>query len=1089
VTPDRPARAANGGDSERPSHSRIAERLRELLDDARLAREAGDWNQLRALARAALALDPENAEAEALLAGSAERRQMTLMFCDVVGSTAIADARDPEDLSAIMRGHRTACAEVVARFGGFIEDHQGDGMLVRFGYPEVHEDDARRAVLSALEMVRVVRARARSLDAGPAIKLRVRIAVHTDLVVLDGVGLVGATANEVSRLHDLAQPDTVVISDATHALVGEHFKVESMGQVDLRGVSRPVGVFTVLGERAGGRPGGSLGPFAGRRAELDRIETMWRSSCEDWERALDGKAPTSPRAVMVAGLAGIGKSRLVTEAARRVGASCTECRCSNYHDATSLFPFTRLLEESCGITEEDSGTKRLAKLRARLGGEPDLPFLAAALRIPASEISPPADVDPAKLRILALGAAARLVEMGAPKRPWMLFVDDLHWADQSTLDLISVLLATPRPGLLIILAARDGYEPPWTEPTLERLDLGPLRGAELEELSLLLSEQANLSAEERSELISRSDGVPLFLEELVRTAGTLDRARRLHRSLRLADYSIPPALHDPLLARLAMPGVDLDLAQTAATIGRDVDRELLRRVAGLRDDIFEPRLEGLIRAGLVDPWGDGAIRFRHELIREVAYETQRRSKRRERHSRLADHLLREGGEPTQGDAGEAAFHLERAQRYEEAIDANVATAYAYQSLGAHVEATRRLTQAVRLVAHLPDGVRERKELHVRQLRSFSAVMAGGYAAPEAAEDHSRCVDLCEELGLALELLPALIGSWSYYTFRGNLDEADRATSAWERVLEFGGEGYPSADEGGGRGVVGFFRGRFVDARRQLEAFVAHPWAHTESGPPATWTLPNDPLACMLGHLVPILSINGEHGEAQALAERALRRANELSFPYGPFSVCYVNSLLAMTRRLQGDHVGAGRLADEMVDAGERHGFMLWSLTGAIHGGLSRIHGGGHSGLNQLVESIAVWRRVVVADVWTPYWLTELAVAQRFVGRREDALHSLDESLALAAETGSEFYSAESLRVRGELRRERGDPDALDDIQGALAKAHSQQAPMFELRAAVSLARATSGSPPAREALETAIGRFSTDARHPELDEARSLAAI
>jgi class 3 adenylate cyclase/tetratricopeptide (TPR) repeat protein len=1070
-----------------PSQSRIAGRLRELLGDARLAREAGDWNQLRALASAVLALDPENAEAEALLAGSAERRQMTLMFCDVVGSTAIADARDPEDLSAIMRDHRTACADVVERFGGFIEDHQGDGMLVRFGYPEVHEDDARRAVLSGLEMVRAVRARARSLQAEHSIELRVRIAVHTDLVVLDGVGLVGATANEVSRLHALAQPDTVVISDATHALVGNHFDVESMGQVDLRGVSRPVEVFTVLSECADGRrkAGGPPSPFAGRSLELDRIAALWRSSCEDWERALDDEAPATPRALMVTGHAGIGKSRLVTEAAGSVGAPCTECRCSSYHEATSLFPFTQLLEGACDIAEEDGATERVAKLRARVGGEADLPFLAATLRIPASAISPPADVDPGKLRLMALGAAARLVELGSPEGPWMLFVDDLHWADQSTLDLISALLAAPRPGLFIVLAARDGYEPPWPEPMLERLELGPLRGAELEELSLMLPEGSDLSAEERSELISRSDGVPLFLEELVRTAGTLDRARELHRSIRLADYPIPPSLHDPLLARLALPGVDLDLAQTAATIGRDVDRKLLRRVAALSDDIFEARLEGLIAAGLVDPWGDGAVRFRHELIREVAYETQRRSARRERHSRVADHLLLEGGEPTQGDAGEAAFHLERAQRYEEAIEADVATAHAYQRLGAHAEATRRLTEAVRLVAHLP----ERKELEVRQLRSFSAVMAGGYSAPEAAEDHSRCVDLCEELGLGPELLPSLIGSWSYYTFRGNLDQADRATDAWERVLEFGGEGYPSADEGGGRGVVGFFRGHFVDARRRLEAFVAHPWAHTEGGPPAIWTLPNDPLACMLGHLVPILCINGEHGEADAVADRALRRAAELSFPYGPFSVSYVNSLLAVTRRLQGNHVGAGRLAAEMVEAGERHGFMLWSLTGAIHGGLSRVHGGDHSGLDQVVESLAVWRSVLVAEVWTPYWLTELAVAQRIAGLHKDALDSLDEALAVAAETGSDFYSAETLRIRGELRGERGHPDALDDTRGALAKAHRQEAPVFELRAAMSLARATSGSPRAREALETAIGRFSTDARHPELDEARSLAAI
>jgi class 3 adenylate cyclase len=270
----------------------LAGRIADLLGDARAARDAGDWNRLRALVNAVHALDPHNTEADALLAGSAQRCQMTLMFCDIVGSTAIADARDPEEIGDILRHYRRTCTEVVERFGGFVEDHQGDGLLVRFGYPEVHEDDARRAVLSGLEMISAVRGEAQLLGVDHE-ALRLRVAVHTDLVVLHGDGVAGATANEAARLQAVAEPDTVVVSDTTQALVQGFFDVASMGHVELRGVSRPVEVFTVLGERDSGCfPSGTpLSPFAGRHPERQLIAALWRAACEDWRQAQAERAP------------------------------------------------------------------------------------------------------------------------------------------------------------------------------------------------------------------------------------------------------------------------------------------------------------------------------------------------------------------------------------------------------------------------------------------------------------------------------------------------------------------------------------------------------------------------------------------------------------------------------------------------------------------------------------------------------------------------------------------------------------------------------------------------------------------------------
>lgn len=1045
-----PGHAWQDGERVLPS---LAARVEELLGDARLALRAGEWQQLRALANAILALDPANTEAEALLVGSAQRRQMTLMSCDIVGSTALADERDPEETSDILRAYRATCARVIERFGGFIDDHQGDGMFVRFGYPEIHEDDARRAILSGLEIVRAIRERPHGSSPHQAADLHVRVAVHTDLVVLDGVGVSGATANEVARIQALGEPDTVVISDATEALVREWFEMRSMGRTNLRGVSRPVEVFTVLGEWSTGyqEPNVARSPYAGRQHELTAIEGAWQAACDDAKLALlDEERPPVP-ALFITGVSGVGKTRLVSEAARTIGARCTHCRCSSFHESTSLHPFRQTLEAACLIDERDTPAQRLVKLRARLAQDApatDLPFLAVTLQIPPGMMDPPSGVDPRRLRDMAMYTAAQLVQSRLGEGPSILFVDDLHWADQSTLDLVSMLLDARRPGLLLVLAARTGFEPPWPESRLRRLPLEPLRGPELAEMMRLMPEGAGLSRERQSELIHRSDGIPLFLEELVRTAETFERGQELYRSLRYADYHIPAALRDPLLARLSSSGIALNLVQTAATIGREANLKLLQSVTGCTDENFQIKVGALVAAGLIDR-GHTEIRFRHELIREVAYETQRRTVRRQRHSVIADHLVRPDVAPVQADAGAVSFHLEMAQRYDEAIETHLQAARGDQNIGAHAEATRRLTRALNLLEHLPSGpARQHTELAVRELRSFNAVMAGGYAAAEAAEDHPRCVHLCEELGLAPALRPHLIRSWSYHAFLGELDEADRVCDTMRRVVQDDGVPIPIWEMG--TGVVGFFRGEFAQSQQLMGACAEHPWPRTEGRPPEDWPLPNDLLAAVRAHLVPTLWMRGERQAAFDMAADALHRADGLDFPYGPFSLGYVKSLLAVARRLDGDHDAASVLAREMMQLGERHGFVLWGLAGAIQYGISDVHAGNLDAVDGLADNIGIWRHGLAAEVWTPYWLTELAVAQRLAGRADAALRSLDDAIEVSTRTGSRFYLAETLRVRGVLRHETGDPRGRDDVREALELARRQQAPALAARAASSL---------------------------------------
>ncbi|MDA0167084.1 AAA family ATPase [Solirubrobacter ginsenosidimutans] len=1013
---------------------RIARQVESLLENARWAVDAGDHEQSRAFATAVLALDPGNAQAQALLEGSARRCQMTMMFCDMVGSTALSQELDPEDLTEVLREYRSICAGAVEHYGGFIEDRQGDGLLVRFGYPNPHEDDARRGVLSGLEIVREIRRRGPALRRALGVDLHVRIALHTGMVVIDDGGIVGAAPNEAARLQSLADPDVVLISETTQALVEGYFDVEARGRAELRGVPVPVGTYVVTRERASARlsAAASLTPFTGREPELDVMAAAWRDAGEGAAAA----------AIMLSGGAGIGKSRLIMEAAQRLRAECLLCPCSGYHQTTSLHAFRGVLERVCGIEHEDGPAERLAKLRAAAGDGGDLPLLATALSIPLDAIEPPAEMEPGKLRELALQAAVGLVQSHVAAGAAMLVIEDLHWADETTLDLIGVLLRRPRRGLLVVLTAREQFQPPWPDELVRRVELNPLSRPELETMAEGVQD-CGLAGERLAELIDRSDGIPLYLEELIRSFDARD-PRALSRSIHEPDPRIPAALRDSLLARLASPGVDLPLAQIAATIGRDVDRGLLQRVAGLPDEAFQAKLANLLAARLFEHSGARTVRFRHELIRVVAYETQRRSAAGERHSRIAD-LLGTVDLPASRDAGRAAFHLEKAHRYDEAIAAYIAAARAGQELGAHKEATTDLTHALALVEHLPEGPRRLvTELTVRQLRSFSAVMAGGFSAPESKEDHARSATLCAALGSGPEMLPSLLVGWTYYCSAGDLAGADEVSDSVEEVVATSGLDIPAREIC--KGVSRFFQGRFEEARELMERFLEHPWAIPEGRLPAEWPMPNDPYVSIAAHLLATEWIVGRPEAALAIAEPALRRCAGLSFPFGAFSSGYIHSQLVLLYRLDGDHDAAQKHVREMLTLGERHGFSLWLLVGSIQDLMTRVHRGDRLALDGAVQGLRVWRQQLASEAWSPYFLTELAIAQTRAGERAAAVATLDEALEVAAQTGSQFFTAETLRLRGTLRHELGHPGGLADLQQAVRTAQHQGATAFHARA-------------------------------------------
>lgn len=1009
---------------QQPVVSRLQQRIQDLLADAQAARLSGDLRLTQTLINAVFALDPANEVAKNMAHGSAVRRQMTLLFCDIVGSTQLADDRDPEEMSTLLGAYRRACSEIIDRFGGFIDDHRGDGMLVLFGYPQVNEDDARRAVTCGHTIVTTLNQRMKSLlRRSDHVALKVRIAVHTDLVVLDGVGVAGATANEAARMQDHAPPDTVVISDATRALVWPYFETASIGIATLRGVSRPIELFSVIRERSSPQRAVATSPFVGREAELARIR-----------RYLAGPVPL----LLVSGQAGVGKTRLIVEATRRDQLSIVECRCSRVDQNTSLHVFRGLLEEICGIDHLDSVEERLSKLRARVGPvmdqSGDLPFLSTALGIPLSSLAAPVAVNPSQLRQTALIAAAGLITDNARS---VLFIDDAHWADQSSLELIALLAAAPPLGRHVVLTAREGFAPRWPPDQVQHLVLEPLDRPAMKELAEVLPEGMDLPAEDLDELIDRSDGIPLFLEELLRTAEAVGRGQIVHRSIRFGEYQIPPALLDPLLARLASPHVDLDLIQIAATIGRDVDLALLERIYGDDVESFGSRIDILIAAGLIERT-DSGLRFRHELIREVAYESQRRSTRRNNHGLVADAINGMGSDLTNARLSEMATHLERAERQAEAIAAHLHVAAGDQAVGAHAEVIIRLTRALELVGSLPDSPdRLSTELIVRKLRSFSALAVKGFGASEAGDDYYRATEIARRLIGNPEFVPTLLSSWTYFAFIGDLDKADEVILSL--IEDFSAAGQPVEALEACYGVGEFFRGHFEGAARRLEAYLVSERSNVSDRPPVVLQVPSDSLCAFAAHQSFVRWAQGDPQAASDNINWARRRIEGLIFPFGSFTACYVDHFVAVIQTLEDNYDGVTRTAAHMHALADRHGFEMWQLTAALHLAISRAMGGQNEDIDEIIKLIIICRDVLGARVHMPYWLTQLGRVQHAKGLPSEAFATLTDALTIAGQTGCQFYSAETLRLLGQVRLETGDMDGMADLRRALDLAVGQGA--------------------------------------------------
>lgn len=1043
---------------------RLTRLLDRLLSGAEAALATGDLESARAMAEEVSAVDPGNGRAAEVLrtavsrqhAPEGERVLMTLLFSDLVGSTMLSEQVEPEQLRDLFSLYRATAREAVGRYGGYVMKYMGDGILAGFGYPDPHEDDARRAVLAALDLVAAMRATQADLERRVGVVPQVRIGIHTGRVVVADLSddrisderdsIVGVAPNLAARIQAVAQPDQVAISDVTQHLVDADFYMTSLGERALKGIRRPVEVFAVDRPRhAGARFHAERyrrGALVGRDRPIEQLATAWHA-------VQDTARPVAGATFLVAGEPGIGKTRLVAELVRTVeaaGGRVLGAGCLPYYANVALWPVTQMLERML-TTAAGTSSDRLGLLVAHLdslGMDParSVPFLGPLIGVAPTPEYPAPELDPSAALDETLNHFVQWLGALGSGIPRLFVVEDLHWADPSTLALLGRLAARPPRGVLTVATTRLPEAVPWRdEATL--VQLSRLGDAGAAALVGTVAGGVEMTDDLRASIVERAEGVPLFLEELTRSF--LDRS---------GGDPMPLRVQELFTARLKAPGVDLRVVQAAATVGPTFDAEVVGDVVGDAATVAR-QLVVLTNEGLIEPVDPQAHlhRFRHALLRDAAYETQVLDVRAHNHARVAEVLAARGAERAL-----VAEHLDRAGDVMGATGQYLLAAQAEQARGAHTEAAGLLTRALELLQSLPESEdRDLSELTDRMLRALSVSSMQGYAAAEVQSDHRRAEMLATRLGSRPEVLPSLIAIWAFWFTRGELGTARGLIDRLRSLVAQTAFGWFEPEVESCAGWQDFYEGHLVDAQghqqRAMEGFLSRP---AEQSVSPFWPLPNDPIAVSAIALACLATLRGDAQEADRWEASALARTEAIGFPRGPWSLAFVKTYGAWMRHFRGERAAARAMGAEVVAIGQEHGYAYWTMLGSSYMAGPSLD----KPERPFLEQVIVTLRAMGQEAFAASNLAALAELIDADGDVDAASDLIEQALQVVEKAGEELHRPDLLRRRAAYTLARGGPpaDAAADLRAAVEVATEQGARVTRLRAAVALARLPESRP-------------------------------
>lgn len=1004
---------------------------------------------------------------------TSERRQITVLFCDLVGSTILSSQLDPEELREVVRSYQQTCGEIIARYHGHIAQYLGDGILVYFGYPTAHEDDARRAVRTGLEIIATLGQQETGNEAQDRpVSLQVRLGVHTGLVVIGEMGgggrteqlALGETPNIAARLQSLAEPNTVLVSAATQQLIAGQFECQPFGSHLLKGFPTPIAVYHVQGERQGLSPLAgkeTLTPLVGREQEVGLL-------LDRWGQTKEGRG----QVILLSGEPGIGKSRLtltLKEHVTQEGSLLYEARCSPYHQHSALYPLIEVMQRTLLFTRQDSDEQKIAKLTQALAlydMQDALPLFTALLSLPTPAHYPPLSATPQKQKERTFQALLQMMVAQAERQATASVWEDLHWADPSSLEFLSLLIEQlPTTKLLLVLTFRPEFTPPWKPRShLSQLVLNRLGKKQVE----AMIEQAagtTLPPEVVEQIRLKTDGVPLFVEELTKSVlesvGTKDVSP--------LPLTIPATLQEALLARLDRLSDARQVAQLGATLGREFSHELLQAVAPLNETDLHTALAKLVEAEILYQRGVGEQTryfFKHALIQDTAYQSLLKSTRLQYHQQIAKVLEERFPDLKANQPEMLAHHYTEANLIEQAVPYWQQAGKQAIQRSANREAIGYLMKGLTLLETQPEDIhRIRRELDCQTSLGIAWIAAKGWTAPEVGQVYTQALRLCRQLGDMSQMFSVQRGLWEFHQMRGELQIALALANELLNLAQESQNPDLLVEAHSAQGQTLLPSGNLLLAQEHLQQGLAlyEPRKHRAH---AFLYGGYDPGVAYRSFLAWNLWLLGYPDQALKHISEMLAFLQE--FPH-PYSLAFALNFSVLLHQLRREARATREQAEEIIAYCRRHDMtdLEW---GTIQRGWALAEQGQAEGAAQIRQGLAVYR-TMETEIMRPYFLSLLTEVCKNEGEMEQGLATLLEAFALTDRTGERWCEAELYRLKGELTLQKFNvqgsafqapntqhltPNVQTEVEGYFLKAiqiaQKQQAKSWELRTSTSLAR-------------------------------------
>lgn len=994
----------------------------------------------------------------------AERRQMTVLLCDLADSTKLASSLDPEDFKSLMQGYQEACGAVVQRYEGHVAQYRGDAVEVYFGWPAAQEDAAERAVRAGLDILEAVKA-----IASPK-PLSVRVGISTGIVVIGETGLgdpskpsgaVGDTPHIAARLQEVAARDSVVIAEATNRLISARFEQEDLGPQTLKGIAEKVRAFRIRRVREDSSRfqtarAASLTPLVGRRTELALLQQRWRD-------AQDGDG----QVVYLAGVPGVGKSRIAHELEEWIGNEphfSLRLQCLPHHVQSPLFPVIQQVRRLADLSEGDSQQSKLDKIHRLLAlavDEPDkaMPLVAEMVSVPIDARYAPLKLTALQAKVQTLFVLVDLLVGLSVRSPVFGLLEDAQWIDPSTQELLDLLVdQIGKARILLIVTHRPDYHPrPGARGNVSALTIARLGRRDAAEMTRLALRERKVSPAVLNRIVEESDSIPLFVEELARgvvDSRVADAPEDVQGAQPTASWSVPDSLRDSLMARLDRAPQARSVAQMAAVVGRDFSYDMLLRVSSLHRADLDAALAHLQQGEIVqqiDSQKTPRYEFKHALVRDAAYESLLKSTRRDVHGRVAEVIEKEWPEIVAGQPELLAHHYSLAGNAELAVRYWVMGGQRARSRSANLEAAGQFRRALELLELQPGTpARNRTELDIQLALGLCSIAVRGYSADDTRKAFERACGLSAELGEPYKEVQAIFGLWGHHWMRA---QHDRALELADSLLT---KAKTLSDTIGlvvGHRSLGstlFTLGDFTRAREHLEQAIA--LARRENSKGSSLTYAVDPRIAAQLILAWDLWILGYPGQALANVQEALEEATRRGDPY---SVAFAQYVTSAVRLLRGEPETSLEHADRSFALSSEHRINLYALYSRFGRGCAlACMGQLEEAMSEIRLGIEEARRSSLRYLHG-FMLGWLAIVQAETGDPEAALATIDEAMRQVDDVSGRAWEAELLRLRGDTvlaARRDAESDAERSYRDAIAVAQRQGARSLELRATTSLAR-------------------------------------